>query len=70
MVHHLVLEAFGVGRGHGMFACHWNDDRGDNRIANLRWASASENWDDRRRNGRTGTLRGEAYRRARSQEAA
>ncbi|MGP9622564.1 NUMOD4 motif-containing HNH endonuclease [Corynebacterium sp. AOP34-AQ2-28] len=50
-VHRLVLEAFVGPCPEGMEACHNNGDRGDPRLANLRWDSASENQRDRRRHG-------------------
>lgn len=51
-VHHLVLEAFAGERPSGMEACHWNDIPTDNRLANLRWATQSDNTFDRVRNGK------------------
>jgi transposase-like protein len=61
-VHHLVLEAFGNPRPVGMECAHSDGDPANNRLTNLRWATASENWRDRwahgtatdgSRNGRT-----------------
>lgn len=43
----LVLEAFVSPRPEGMQACHNNGDRFDDRLANLRWGTPSENQRDR-----------------------
>lgn len=51
-VHRLVLEAFVGPCPEGMEACHWDDDKTNNHLSNLRWASKSENMHDRVRNGR------------------
>lgn len=51
LVHRLVLMAFIGPCPDGMEACHWNDDPGDNRLENLRWASRRDNNLDRVRNG-------------------
>lgn len=51
-VHHLVLEAFIGPRPEGHEACHNNGDRTDNRLANLRWDTVSENRLDIARMGR------------------
>jgi hypothetical protein len=51
-VHRLVLEAFvGPGDGRRMQACHYNGNRQDNRLENLRWGTPSENALDRSRHG-------------------
>lgn len=50
-VHRLVLLAFVGPCPEGMEACHANDDRRDNRLANLRWDTKSANCLDRTRNG-------------------
>ena len=50
-VHHLVLEAFVGEAPPGTQACHWNDDKEDNRPENLRWVTRSENALDKVRNG-------------------
>ena len=50
-VHVLVLEAFAGPRPAGMVARHLNGDSYDNRAANLRWDSQSENCRDRARHG-------------------
>ena len=50
-VHTLVLEAFVGPRPTLHDSCHWNDDPTDNRLANLRWGTRSENRLDCVRNG-------------------
>lgn len=45
-VHQLVLEAFVGPRPSGLIVRHLNGDPGDNRLANLRYGTSSENeWD-------------------------
>lgn len=52
-VHRLVAEVF-LGKPHEkMDAAHWNGDRHDNRLENLRWATRTENMADTERLGRT-----------------
>lgn len=46
MIHRLMLEAF-VGPANGLHACHGNGIRNDNRLANLRWGTVSDNAIDR-----------------------
>ena len=50
-IHELVLAAFVGPRPEGMDACHWDDDKQNNSLSNLRWASRSENMRDNVRNG-------------------
>lgn len=50
-VHVIVLEAFVGPRPAGMYACHDNDIKDDNRLVNLRWASPSGNQHDSVKNG-------------------
>ena len=50
-VHRLVLEAFVGEAPPGTQACHWNDDKEDNRLENLRWGTPSDNTLDKVRNG-------------------
>ena len=51
--HRLVLDAF-VGKNPGGKQCaHWDGDPHNNRVSNLRWATAKENCADRDRQGRT-----------------
>lgn len=49
-VHRLVLAAF-VGPGDGLDACHGNGDRTDNRLANLRYGTRSDNIRDQVEHG-------------------
>ena len=50
----LVLEAFhGRRPSPNHEAAHWDDDKKNNTVANLRWATSLENKADRDRNGRT-----------------
>lgn len=51
-VHQLVLEAFMGPRPPGKEALHWDDDRTNNQLSNLRWGTRSENLHDLIRNGR------------------
>jgi len=52
-VHRLVLDAF-VEKNPGSKQCaHYDGDPHNNCVGNLRWATAKENIDDRRRHGRT-----------------
>lgn len=49
-VHSMVAEAFYGERPDGAHIAHWNGDRADNRVENLRYATPKENiGDDRRR---------------------
>lgn len=50
-VHHLVLMAFVGPRPEGMQAAHWNGDRCDARLANLRWDTPTNNCRDKIRHG-------------------
>jgi hypothetical protein len=43
LVHHVVLESFVGLRAKKQQCCHINGKRDDNRLANLKWGSASEN---------------------------
>lgn len=55
LVHHLVLEAFvGPRPPKPLEGLHWDDDRQNNCVANLRWGTRSENIHDAIRNGRRG----------------
>lgn len=51
-VHRLVLESFVGPCPPGSVACHWDDDRLNNTLSNLRWGSRSDNAYDKVRNGR------------------
>ena len=50
-VHRLVLSAFVGPRGSEWHGAHNNGDSLDNRLENLRWATAAENNADKRRHG-------------------
>lgn len=50
-VHSLVLETFKGPAPKGYQGCHWNGDRADARLENLRWATPSENEYDKQRHG-------------------
>ena len=50
-VHRLVLEAFVGPCPEGMVACHYDDNKENNRLENLRWDTERENMWDRTRNG-------------------
>lgn len=53
LVHTLVLEAFVGPRPEGTEGCHWNGDRTDNRIHNIRWDTPAGNAADKVRHGTT-----------------
>ena len=55
-VHVLVAAAFIGPRPDGMFVCHYNDVKTDNRVENLRYATPADNEADKRRNGRNFNL--------------
>lgn len=61
LVHHLVLEAFVGPRPERMDGCHNDDDRTNNRIDNLKWGTPEQNWEDRKRNGRSFPAQGESH---------
>ena len=50
-VHRLVLEAFIGSCPDGMCACHWDGDRSNNILSNLRWDTPAENSADAKRHG-------------------
>jgi hypothetical protein len=50
-VHRLVLEAFVGRRPKGMEACHWDGNRTNSALANLRWDTRRNNAVDRKRHG-------------------
>jgi DNA-binding transcriptional regulator YiaG len=52
LVHTVVLESFVGPRPHGHEGAHANGNPHDNRLANLRWATATENAADRAEHGR------------------
>lgn len=49
--HQLVLEAFVGPCPTDHVACHWDDDRSNNHLTNLRWDTRSANEQDKKRNG-------------------
>lgn len=58
-LHSLVLEAFVGARPAGMEGCHWNGDKSDNRLGNLRWDTKRGNAADDKRNAVKRGVRGE-----------
>lgn len=52
LIHRLVLEAFVGPRPEGMECCHWDDDKTNNHLSNLRWDTKKANARDALRNGR------------------
>jgi hypothetical protein len=50
-IDHIVLEAFVGPRPLGLESCHFDDNGHNNRLANLRWDTRSENHRDSVRNG-------------------
>lgn len=52
-VHSLVLRAFVSERPIGMHGCHIDGNKANNCLENLKWATPKENYDDKRRHGRT-----------------
>lgn len=57
LIHRLVLETFIGPCPDGMEACHYNGNRQDNRLKNLRWDSRSNNQRDAVRHGTCGGLK-------------
>ncbi len=51
-LHILMLETFVGPRPQGLIACHFDDDRTNNRLENLRWDTPKNNCLDAARNGR------------------
>lgn len=49
--HILVLEAFVGPRPAGLYGCHGDDDRQNNRLGNLYWGTPKQNSDDKIANG-------------------
>lgn len=51
-IHHLVLNAFRGPRPEGFHGCHFDDDKNNNHVENLRWDTVSANKYDLVRNGK------------------
>lgn len=51
LVHRMVLRTFSGEAPDGFHGCHLDGDRLNNRLLNLRWASAAENEADKRAHG-------------------
>lgn len=51
LIHRLVLEAFVGPCPGGMEGLHWDDNKDNNHLSNLRWGTRSENLEDCIRNG-------------------
>jgi hypothetical protein len=58
-VHVIVLEAFRGPRPKGMVACHNDGNPSNPVLANLRWSTATDNENDKRRHGTNLDQRGE-----------
>jgi len=52
-IHRLVLGTFAGPCPNGMQACHYNNDKEDNRLENLRWDTPKGNNKDKERHGTT-----------------
>jgi hypothetical protein len=50
-LHSVVLEAFVGPRPEGLVGRHLDGDPSNNKLSNLRWGTAEENYDDRRSHG-------------------
>lgn len=59
LVHHLVLDAFSGPCPAGYECAHWDGERANNHIENLRWTSRADNHNDKRRHGTM--CRGESH---------
>ena len=57
LIHILVLEAFVGPRPEGQCGLHWDDDRSNNSVENLRWGTRADNAADLVRNGNHGQAR-------------
>ena len=51
LIHQCVLKTFVGPPPEAHEACHWDDDKTNNRLDNLRWATSSDNHRDTVRNG-------------------
>lgn len=69
LVHDLVLTAFVGPRPDGMEACHWDGDKRNNRVENLRWDTSKNNAADNIRLGTKPSRVGSSNPNARLDEA-
>ena len=69
-VHQLILMSFVGPCPDHCEARHLNGDSEDNQLCNLRWGTATENWQDRRLHGRINSQRGSDHYNAKLTEAA
>lgn len=53
-VHDLVMLTFRGPKPEGAQVCHWDDDKANNVLSNLRYGTAQDNSDDKHRNGYSG----------------
>jgi hypothetical protein len=53
-IHRMMLRAFVGEPQEGQQTCHFNGDRKDNRLENLRWDTPVGNYADKKRHGATG----------------
>jgi hypothetical protein len=60
-VHCLILTAFRGPCPPGMQACHDDGDPANNWLSNLYWGTPQQNWEDRKRHGRSGGIKGEKH---------
>ena len=58
-VHRLVLENFIGPCPKNYECCHWDNNRKNNKLSNLRWASRKDNMADKKRHGTQNNIRGE-----------
>ncbi len=68
-VHRLMLEAFVGPCPVGMESCHYDGDRTNNVLSNLRWDTRKANIEDRARHGRMNMPNGSRHFRAKLTEA-
>lgn len=58
LIHHLVLESHVGPRPEGAEGAHWDGDKSNNSLSNLRWATPADNGSD---NARLGVSKGERH---------
>lgn len=61
LVHALILKTFTKMQSNGLVCRHLNGDPADNRLENLCWGTLEENWEDRKKHGRTNSVCGEDH---------